>query len=166
MGHNPRRQANFPPPAEKASVRAAVVEVSAPMTSRWLVLVAPLALVASLAGACTTHGVGGRCDKQNTTTSGNLDCDPGLVCTSGSDLLLPGDSGARSQSDICCPSDRTTADPFTICALAPPTPGSDASIPDTGTDGTVTDATTDQSSGDAAGDAADAAISDASTDAP
>ena len=138
------------------------------MTSRWLVLAAPLAMIASLVGACTTHGEGGRCDKNNVdrVTGVNLDCDPNLVCTPGSDLLLPGDSGARSQSDICCPSDRTTADPFTICALAPPTPGSDASIPDTGTDGTATDATTDQSSGDAAGDAADGAISDGAADAP
>jgi len=132
------------------------------MTLRWLALAAPLALLAPLLGSCTAHGEGGRCDKQ---LNGDNDCASGLVCTQGDQLLLPGDSGTHSGTDICCPSDRTTAAPGSICALAPPTPGSDASIPDSGTDGAISDATTDQASGDAA-DGSDGAIDDGSTDAP
>jgi hypothetical protein len=134
------------------------------MTSRWLVLAAPLAVVASLVGACTTHGEDGRCDLLN----GNNDCASGYVCTAASELFLPDSGGANSQASLCCPQDRTTATPGSICALAPPTPGSDASITDATTDGTVSDATTDQSSGDAGADAdaGDGAIVDGAADAP
>ncbi len=132
-----------------------------------LPLAIPLALGVSLFGACNGHGEGGRCDPNNVdrTTGVNLDCASGLVCTPGSELLLPGDSGAFSGTDICCPTDRTTSAPGTICAIAPPTPGSDASIPDGATEagGDAGDASSDAA---ADADASSDASQDSSTDAP
>lgn len=118
-----------------------------------------VALAASLSGACTTHGDGGRCDSRN----GNADCDNGLVCTPAVDITLP--EGGTSMADICCPQDRTTAPLGDICALNPPTPGSDASIPDTGSDVTVSDSPSDSPVDQSSTDASDGATTTDSGDA-
>jgi hypothetical protein len=109
-----------------------------------------VALAASMAPGCTTHGEGGRCDSMNL----NADCDNGLVCIHGDDIILP--EGGTSQADICCPVDRSSLTPGDICYLNTNAPGSDAGIPDTGTDVTV-----DQSSSDVTTD-----VTDAPSDAP
>ena len=121
-----------------------------------------VALAASLwGGGCTTHGDGGRCDSRN----GNSDCDNGLVCTHAQDILLPGEAGTVSQTDICCPQDRSTAPPGDICAFNPVTPGSEAGIPESGVDGSETDAASDVTSDQSTSDAADGATETDATDA-
>ena len=122
----------------------------------WVIV---LATTGALAGACTTHGAGGRCDPLNVPAGSNqnADCDNGLVCISGSELQLP-DGGGSPQGNFCCPLDRQSLDPSNICYANTNVPGDDASIPDTGTTDTgSSDATQDQSSSDA---------SDASSDSP
>ena len=112
-----------------------------------------LGLALFLAAACTTQSEGQRCQIAN----GNDDCDNGLVCVEGKLITLPG--GGNSNADICCPVDRTQA-VEDICKLSPVTPGSDASIPDTGT----TDSATDTGAKDGASDAGDASTDGASSD--
>ncbi len=133
-----------------------------------------LATTISLAGACTTHGAGGRCDPRNVPagTNQNADCDDGLVCISGAELQLP-DAGGSPQGDFCCPPANSAAaaqlDPTNICHTSATTIGDDASIADTGTTdtSTPTDATTDDGASDApsessidSGDAATDAVSE------
>ena len=118
-----------------------------------------VALAASLWGGCTTHGDGGRCDSKN----GSADCDNGLVCTRAQEILLP--EGGVSQSDICCPQDRSTAPPGDICANNPITPGSEAGIPEGGIDATSTDASSDATTDQSTGDAGDGAVTTDSGDA-
>src|SRR5579859_2328664 len=89
--------------AKNPFVRGCDVEGFAPMKGSLASLGVVVALAASLWGGCTTHGDGGRCDSKN----GNADCDNGLVCTRAQEILLP--EGGVSQSDICCPQDRSTA---------------------------------------------------------
>jgi hypothetical protein len=106
-----------------------------------------------LASACTTQSEGQRCQ----TANGNDDCDNGLVCYKAAEIYLAG--GQSSNADICCPVDRTQA-VEDICKLSPVTPGSDASIPDTGT----SDSASDTGAKDGASDAGDASTDGASSD--
>ena len=117
-------------------------------------------LVVGLAGfvallslsACSNYSEGDRCESLN----GNNDCVDGLQCTPKSQLSVPFNS-----SDRCCPPDRTRAT-TAACSVpqnpiagdsAPPSetgPSVDATIPETSTVDTGTDAA----------DAADAADAD------
>ncbi len=153
-------------------------KVSAPM-KRLSSMVWPLGIVAALtfalAPGCTTHGEGGRCDPNNVnqTTGGFADCDATnsngvpLVCVSGTTLSLP--EGGIVQGYVCCPDpahrDQATTD---ICKGNPISPGSDASIPDTGTTETGTsDATSDQSTSDVVTDSQTSdVVTDSSSDGP
>lgn len=122
------------------------------------------ALGTTLAPGCTTHGEGGRCDPKNInqTTNLNADCDSTLQCTNGAILSLP--EGGTVDGWICCPVDRTksTTD---ICKGSPVSPGSDASIPDTGSDQQTSDVVSDVTS-DVTSDVETDAPSDAPSDAP
>lgn len=123
--------------------------------------VAALGLALLLAAACTGQGEGQRCQLGN----GNDDCQDGLICYAATDITLPG--GGSSNSDICCPVNRTAA-VEEICKQANVTPGSDASIPDTGTPDTGTDTGAKDGAADGGTDAAsDGAVdaADASSDA-
>ncbi len=110
--------------------------------------------------SCATHGEGERCE----TNNNNDDCDNGLICTPGGQITIVTEAGVNNSSaDICCPPDRSQAT-TDICKLNPLSPGSDASLPDTG----VPDATSsDSGGGDAASDAGsgDATTGDAASDA-
>jgi len=131
------------------------------MKSRFaFVPVAALGLALVLAAACTGQGEGQRCQVNAVDQAGNgtSDCQDGLVCTPASKIVLPG--GQNSNADICCPADRTQATE-TICLQPAVTPGSDASIPDTGT----SDSATDTGAKDGASDASDAGSDGASSDA-
>lgn len=127
----------------------------------WLIV---LATTGALAGACTSHGAGGRCDPLNVPagTNQNADCDNGLVCISGAELQLP-DGGGSPQGNFCCPTDRTqNLDPSNICYASSNVIGDDASIPDTGaTDTSTSDAPSDSSTSDSATDAPSDSASDA-----
>jgi len=126
---------------------------------RWIPAAVVFATALSLANACTTHGVGGRCDLRNVPAGStqNADCDTGLVCISGAELQLP-DGGGSPQGYFCCPppGSTITVDPSNICYTSNTTISDDAAIPtdsggtsDTGT----TDAATDSSSQDSSSDA-------------
>jgi hypothetical protein len=133
------------------------------LASTWLPAAIVLATTVSLAGACTSHGAGGRCDIRDLPagSSQNTDCDNGLVCISGAELQLP-DGGGTPAGYFCCPIDRKTGiDPSNICYQNANIIGDDAGIPDTGATetGGPEDATTDQSSTEAGPD--DAAATDA-----
>jgi hypothetical protein len=129
------------------------------------------ALTAVLAPGCTTHGEGGRCDPNNTNTTGGFaDCDAtnsngeALVCTSGQYLALP--EGGTVEGFVCCPSNRAKAT-TDICKGSPISPGSDASISDATPDQSTADVTTSDVTNDVAIDApvdaqGDASSSDAS----
>lgn len=125
---------------------------------------AALGLTLLLAAACTGQGQGQRCELAG---NGNLDCQDGLICVAAANITLPG--GGSSNSDICCPVNRTTATED-ICKEATVTPGSDASIPDTGAPDTGVDSSSKDGASDAADGGADGgadgASSDASSDAP
>lgn len=105
-------------------------------------LAAGFVVVLPTAG-CANQPEGERCD-QNAANGGNDDCNDGFACTSKTDL--------GSNSDICCPLDRTTAT-TAVCAVkhapvggnpGPPDSGADASTADTSTsDSSSTDATVD-----------------------
>ena len=113
-----------------------------------------VAIVVALAPSCTTHGEGGRCDPNN----GNADCDNGLICINGDDIILP--EGGYSQAAICCPTDRSDLMPGDICYLNSMTPGSEAGIPEGGfPEASMMDVPVDQTS-------SDVTQSDVSTDAP
>jgi hypothetical protein len=83
--------------------------------------------------ACSNQGEGERCD-QNASNGGNDDCQDGLQCTSHSIL--------GTNSDICCPPDRTQAT-TAACAIKN-TPITEAGIPGEG--GTTPDSSTPDSS--------------------
>ncbi|HEX7605047.1 MAG TPA: hypothetical protein VF316_25695 [Polyangiaceae bacterium] len=117
-----------------------------------------LGLALFLAAACTTQSEGQRCQFAN----GNDDCDNGLACVEGKLITLPG--GGNSNADICCPVDRTQA-VEDICKLSPVTPGSDASIPDTGTPDSAADTGAKDGASDASDAASDAGSDGASSDA-
>lgn len=119
---------------------------------RLFLALASSALLMVLAASCTGQGEGQRCQSKNN----NDDCQDGLLCGA------PKNGG--SNFEVCCPASGGT-DP--LCVAAAPSPGSDASIPDTGTPDTskpdaseagsdAADATTDGASSDATSDSADA----------
>ena len=134
-----------------------------------------LPLFAALAfAACQSQGEGQPCDT-NAGNSGNDDCQPPLVCTTG----LTNANSAR-----CCPQDRTTAT-TPECSLSSTTlDGSNPTPPDSSTetsspDGTGSESSAPEAAGDApvegateaspgtGADASDAAPSDGSSaDAP
>ena len=121
--------------------------------------VAALGLALLLAAACTGQGEGQRCQRANNISD---DCKDGLTC-----IAAP-----NGNADVCCPADPRQATEE-ICKQAPVTPGSDASIPDTGTPDTGADSAVkdgasdaaDGSSGDASPDGASDGSSDGSSDA-
>lgn len=125
--------------------------------------IAASAVAAALFAACTSHGEGGRCDPGNVPAGSNqnADCNDGLVCIPGSELALP-DGGGHPTGNFCCPPDRSTLPIGDICAESPPSPGSDASIPDGALESSVPDASGDQSTSDVVTDSPD----DTATDAP
>ena len=103
--------------------------------------------------ACSNYGEGERCDVLNN----NDDCDDGLQCTPKAQL------GLGSNSDRCCPVDRTTATEV-ICKLAQSPIGGDSAPPaetgpvnETGTDSATETSTPAEAGTEAGVDAADAA---------
>ena len=128
------------------------------------------ALAMLLAPGCTTHGEGGRCDPNNTNTTGGFaDCDATnsngapLICISGQNLTLP--EGGQLQGFLCCPANRAEAT-TDVCKGSPASPGSDAAITtDATTDQSTSDVTTDQTTSDVTTDVSSDVSSDAPSDA-
>ena len=114
-------------------------------------------VIASSSYACSNQSEGERCDAHN----GNEDCGDGLVCTAKGTL--------GTDSDRCCPQNRSTAT-ADVCKQSATPSGGDASIPvedsSTSTDSAADSATNDgAASSDAASEAAADANDDATTDA-
>ena len=84
-----------------------------------------LVVTALFFGACSNGGEGERCDVR-AENGGNDDCQNGLKCTPAIQL-----NGNAQQSDRCCPLDRSTAAPGSVCALVTPSNGlgADSAIP-------------------------------------
>lgn len=109
------------------------------VVARSAVLSAVLAVGLATVAACANQPEGERCD-QNAANGGNDDCKDGLACTSKTDL--------GTNSDICCPLDRTTAT-TAVCAVKHAPVGGNPGPPDSGADSSP---------------ASDASSSDATTD--
>lgn len=103
--------------------------------------VVALVVLVSSVYACSNQGEGERCDTHN----GNDDCLSGLVCTARGTL--------GTDSDRCCPANRTQAS-ADVCKQTATPSGGDASIP-TEQDGATADSSTTDASDDAAADASD-----------
>jgi hypothetical protein len=114
----------------------------------WIVGIVVTALVGGEIAltACSNYAEGERCQIGN----GNDDCDDGLTCTPSSQLV-------GSNSDRCCPADRSTATQ-PICSIPTSGIGTDAAPPletgpanEAGTDAnrseTGTEASTDAAEG-------------------
>jgi hypothetical protein len=106
----------------------------------------------AIAAACSNQGEGERCELANASE----DCkqDEGLICTAAKEL------NGRSDSDRCCPLDRTKAT-HPLCQT-PVNVAQDAATPADSGPAPATDAGSDADAGEAtdaadAGDAADAA---------
>ncbi|MDP9002029.1 MAG: hypothetical protein M3O46_18200, partial [Myxococcota bacterium] len=123
----------------------------------------------AVVSACSGQGEGELCNTK-AGNSGNDDCSSGLVCTTSPTYAL----------GRCCPQDRTKAT-TTVCSSnnaggdaspAPPSPSAEASVDETGVDGTPgpspTEASVDTSidaPGESSGDVGtDGAGSDATTE--
>jgi hypothetical protein len=101
-----------------------------PRPVTWLLPIALLGFGAlTLQTSCSQEPEGERCDLNNGVSGGDSDCNDGLVCTSATEL--------GTETDRCCPADRTqaTVPPCTISTTAT---DASAAPPDTGTaDGTT-----------------------------
>ena len=107
-----------------------------PRLRPWLLVVVALGVGAlALTTSCSQQQEGQRCDANNGISGGDSDCNGGLICWTAKDL------GAGTESDICCPADRSQST-VAPCTVSSSSLNQDASAP---LDGTVF--TTDGSSG-------------------
>jgi hypothetical protein len=123
-----------------------------PRLRTWLLPVALLGLGAlALQTSCSQEPEGERCDLNNGVSGGDSDCNDGLVCTSATEL--------GTETDRCCPADRTqaTVPPCLIsttatdASAAPPEGGGSTTDSATGAEtSTTTEAGTEAGSTDAA----------------
>lgn len=120
------------------------------MRLRFAVCLVPFIAILAFA-SCSNETEGQPCDMR-AGNSGDDDCASGLVCTS-----------VGAQSDLCCPSDRTTAK-TPACALS--SSSSDAANPappvDASTEVSTSDAPAETASETGTTDASDGASGDAS----
>lgn len=123
---------------------------SRPATRKLIPFVAALILLMGSVYACSNQGEGDRCDTRN----GDEDCLSGLICTSKGTL--------GTDSDRCCPSNRTQSS-ADVCRQTATPSGGDASIP-TEQDGSTADSATPADSGATTDATDDSAAADASTD--
>jgi hypothetical protein len=122
----------------------------------WLVSVAALSVFAlALNTSCAQQQEGERCDYNNGISGGDSDCNDGLQCYRAQDL------GAGTESDICCPADRTTAT-VAPCIISSNSLNQDASVPST--DGSTTkDGSTGTDSGSTDSGSTDSGSTDSSS---
>ena len=104
-----------------------------------IAVVSALSVALTLFPGCSNQAEGERCDT-NGDNGGNDDCQSGLVCVHANQL-----NGA-SDSDRCCPPDRSraTAD---ICKLSTTPVGGDAAPPPSNDSGTTPDVNVQDSGG-------------------
>jgi hypothetical protein len=130
-----------------------------PRLRTWLLPVALLGCIAlALETSCSQEPEGERCDLNNGVSGGDSDCNDGLVCTSATEL--------GTETDRCCPADRTqaTLPPCTIsttatdASSAPPEGGSTS-------DGTTGADQSTPSEASSSSDASDASEASSSADA-
>ena len=95
------------------------------MKRRTVITAISVVVTALFFGACSNGGEGDRCDHL-ADNNGNDDCQNGLQC-----IRADAVNGSDRQSDRCCPTDRSTSAPGSVCALPMPSNGlgADAAIP-------------------------------------
>jgi len=126
-----------------------------PRLRPWLLVVATVgAFALVLTTSCSQQQEGERCDQNNGISGGDSDCNDGLVCTAAKEL--------GTDTDRCCPQDRSTAT-VAPCIVSSSTIGQSSAPPEGGTDGSTFSTDSGSTSNDS-GSSSDTGASDSSAD--